>query len=293
MRHDPSNPNWLLAGANGRVGRLISEAWRAAPPRANVYAQSRNGTADLIWSPGRDGARNLQDFADRIGGLDAMICFIGPGSHGDAVALERAASAIVEAVRAAKSCGIRRVVLASSSAVYGLGQDLSETHVPEPTSDYGRSKVAIEKAVGPLRDKDFDICILRIGNVASADALLEQAPQTTPDAPLVIDKFPDGAGPIRSYVSPSALANIITTLLSRADPMPEILNVAGTPPIDMAELATAAKLPWKWRPASPDRHDTQRITLDCTRLAEIVGHAAVATSPEEIISDLKGLGVLP
>jgi nucleoside-diphosphate-sugar epimerase len=47
-------------------------------------------------------------------------------------------------VLAARDAGTRRVVMASSSSVYGRAQGLSKTegHVPQPVSPYGVSKLA-------------------------------------------------------------------------------------------------------------------------------------------------------
>jgi len=58
----------------------------------------------------------------------------------------------IEVVLAAARHGVRRVVLASSSAVYGLSEELPsrETQRPEPQSPYGASKLAAEHYVHSL-----------------------------------------------------------------------------------------------------------------------------------------------
>ncbi|GAB4361869.1 MAG: NAD(P)-dependent oxidoreductase [Oricola sp.] len=65
--------------------------------------------------------------------------------------------ASVGMAKAAKQAGVRRFLFASSCSNYGLsGEDLiDETGELNPVTAYGRSKVASERAISELADKDF------------------------------------------------------------------------------------------------------------------------------------------
>lgn len=111
------------------------------------------------------------------------------------------------------------------------------------------------------------LTILRIGNVAGADALLGQPT----DAVITLDRFPDGQGPRRSYIGPGDLAAVMGALLSagaEGRDLPEILNLALPGAVAMEDLLHDAgrNFAWKQAPegALPD------VTLDVSRLAQHV-----------------------
>jgi nucleoside-diphosphate-sugar epimerase len=144
------------------------------------------------------------------------------------------------------------VLLASSSAVYGFGDGspMSETHSCAPVNTYGKSKLDMEAmARNVAADTNMEICCLRIGNIAGADALLLNASKATPETPLIIDRFPDGAGPLRSYIGPTQAGDVLAQLACHQGTLPHVLNLAGTAPIHMEELAIAAALPWRYATA--------------------------------------------
>jgi nucleoside-diphosphate-sugar epimerase len=79
------------------------------------------------------------------------------------------------AVAAAAQLEIQRVLLASSSAVYGTHSDapFTETDPLVPVNDYGRAKQVMEQIChARAHATGVALCCLRIGNVAGADALL-------------------------------------------------------------------------------------------------------------------------
>jgi nucleoside-diphosphate-sugar epimerase len=65
--------------------------------------------------------------------------------------------------REAKKAGVERYIYSSSASVYGAGakQALSETDAMNPQTEYAKSKVAIEKVLLELKDKDFHPTMLR------------------------------------------------------------------------------------------------------------------------------------
>ena len=172
---------------------------------------------------------------------------------------------------AAMVAGIKRVLLASSSAVYGLGDGspMSETHTCAPVNTYGKSKLDMETmARNVAADTNMEICCLRIGNIAGADALLLNASKATPETPLIIDRFSDSSGPLRSYIGPTQAGDVLAQLACHQGTLPHVLNLAGTAAIHMEELAIAAALPWRY--ATAPQTARQSIALDCSVLAALI-----------------------
>lgn len=66
-------------------------------------------------------------------------------------------------LRAAAAAGVRKVVLVSSSAVYGIPATvpITEATVPKPVEAYGRAKLAGEQAALTWRTRGLDIAIVR------------------------------------------------------------------------------------------------------------------------------------
>jgi UDP-glucose 4-epimerase len=204
-------PQILLIGAAGRVGRMVCYHWNKAALSASLIASCRKATAlptgaNVLWSA-FDGPAALADQLSYSGlSPTAMIVLAGVTPRhgiGDSE-LEENTTLAKACVRAAQACGISRVLVASSSAVYGKhpeGAAFSETMLPRPLSAYGQAKLAMETALRHLSDKTgLNICALRIGNVAGADALLGPLTARKPgESQLQIDAFADRKGPLRSY----------------------------------------------------------------------------------------------
>ena len=262
-------------GASGRVGRLIASSWanRASPwhkvPLQYRHPQTLFNSRNIPWDV-TDGPDGLLKWMDRFGALETLIVMAGvtPATSSDMTLNTVIAKAYLDAARVA---GIKRVLLASSSAVYGFGDGspMSETHTCAPVNTYGKSKLDMETmASNVAADTNMEICCLRIGNIAGADALLLNAPKATPETPLIIDRFPDGAGPLRSYIGPTQAGDVLAKLACHQGALPPVLNLAGTAPIHMEELAIAANLPWLYQTAPQTMH--QSITLDCSVLAALI-----------------------
>ena len=262
-------------GASGRVGQLIASAWaKRDSPWHTVPLQYRSPqtlfhSRNIPWDIA-DGPDGLLKWMDRFGALETLIVMAGvtPATSSDMTLNIVIAKAYLDAARVA---GIKRVLLASSSAVYGFsdGSPMSETHSCAPVNTYGKSKLDMEAmACVVAEDTNIEICCLRIGNVAGADALLLNAPTATPETPLIIDRFPNGAGPLRSYIGPTQIGDVLAKLACHQGTLPSVLNVAGTAPIHMEELAIAAALPWRYSTVLHSPH--QSITLDCSVLAALI-----------------------
>lgn len=263
----------MFLGATGRIGRMVRRHWGAAPPAdVRLVAQSRrDGPGLMRWDP-YDPAVPVQ--------ADVILAFAGiwPRSGDEAarnVDLGRAAVAM------ARHCGARRVLLASSSAVYGPGRDMAEDAPCRPQAAYGAAKLAMERAVAGA---EVETCCLRIGNVAYADALLGGI---QPGREVVLDRFGDGGGPVRTYIGPRTMAAVLETLARAPGPLPAVLNVAAPGRVSMAELLEAAGVGWRWQPAPEGA--VQEVTLDCSRLAALHPFASGAADPAALIAESAGV----
>lgn len=257
------------------MGRLITSSWaNRDSPWHTVPLQFRNlqtpvHSRNIPWDVA-DGPDGLLEWMDRFTALETLIVMAGvtPATSSDMTLNTVIAKAYLDAARVA---GIKRVLLASSSAVYGFGNEspMSEKHPCAPINTYGNSKLDMEAmARNVAEDTNMEICCLRIGNIAGADALLLNASKATPEVPLIIDQFPGGAGPLRSYIGPTQAGEVLAKLACYKGTLPHVLNLAGTAPIHMEELAVAAALPWRYKAAKQITH--RSIVLDCSVLAALI-----------------------
>lgn len=294
---------WLLIGSTGRVGRMLAAHWQEVPPPEGLCRQYRNrdgagdGAGDrgsreaggtLRWAPLEDGEA-LRRASDNGNGFSCLFMLAGttPAPGAD---LELNAVLARAVLAAAERGGVARVLLASSSAVYGArpGPPFTEQDLPAPVNAYGHAKLAMEDACHPFRDRGLEVCCLRIGNVAGADALLLNAARAQAKAPLRLDRFADGRGPLRSYIGPVTLARVLGSLARHAGALPETLNIAAPGATAMADLAEVAGVPWRWVPAPEMAH--QSILLDCTRLAALHPFDPDDAAPARMLAEARATG---
>ena len=172
----------LITGATGFVGgtlmcRLLADgrAVRAAvrrtipglPAEAELVAISDIGP-ETKWVRAVDGA-------DAVVHLAARVHMTGENTP-DALASFRAVNAAGSATlaRAAREAGVRRLVLVSTTTVYGdrsLGRPFDETSPPAPATPYARSKLEAEQLVAEaLRGSSTEFVVLRPPLVYGAGA---------------------------------------------------------------------------------------------------------------------------
>lgn len=282
----PPQRRWLFTGAGGRIGRMMLRHWQARPPAAHLIWQTRRSPSGSESSSGTGKMLAWDILAEAlpedIGPIDCLMGFAGvTPSTGVDLGLN---AALAEAtLLAADKAEIGRVLIISSSAVYGTTSDgapLSEDQPMNPVNDYGRSKIAMEAVCALWRTRGLEVCCLRIGNVAGADALLLNGVAAA-GKKLTIDRFADGDGPLRSYVGPETLADIAATLASYAGALPHALNIAAPNPVSMVDLARAAGFDWSWQTATTTAH--QRIMLDVGRLQTLYPFAQADSDPAEMV----------
>lgn len=233
--------------------------------------QQRNGPSGLSWSGDFNDPRAEEIFGES----DTIINMIGETGI-DQDRLEATNIQFVQALlNRAKNAGVAHVLLASTAAVYGQGHGapFAEDDALRPVTAYGVSKVAMEKAAHACTDGPA-ITILRIGNVAGADALLSAAYQrTSRGQPLSLHRFSNGHAAERSYIGPRSLAKVITKLAHRAAKGVQTLNIAHPMPVYLDDLLAGYKahllpdLTWENAPA-PDGVPPS-VVLDTSALCEI------------------------
>lgn len=256
----PEIPRLLVLGGSGRLGGLLRRVWSlpgAAAPQA-VWQARRPGDFAAFGGPSVvfDPLAAPAALAAAVAGADAVLMLAGP-TRGSAEALA-AHAALAAAVLAA--AGGRPVLLASSAAVYGrpAGRPCHEEDPPAPVSDYGRAKAQME-AVAAGRP---GAVVLRIGNVAGADALLGQP---APPGGRRLHVFPDGRAPRRSYIGPQALARALARLVRLATAgaaLPGVINLALSGVVGMDALLRAAGESWRADPAPPEAIETVELAVD-------------------------------
>lgn len=292
-----AGPDVLLVGASGRVGRMVLYHWPQASTGRLVVSHRGAGRVDgrtnivaVHWSPlagPADLCDQLSQLASRPKAL-IMLAGVTPGPDVDESALAVNAQLADACLKAAHRAGIGRVLLASSSAVYGVDPDgaaFDETAIPRPMSPYGRAKLSLEAAADPWRAKGIEVCALRIGNVAGADALLHQLDQGLTQGPLKIDAFADGLGPLRSYIGAKTLTRVLAHLATHAETLPDVLNLASPSPVRMTALAKAANYPYRLTPAPISAH--QSITLDCHLLERLIPFTDKDSQATEMVRQWK------
>lgn len=245
--------------------------------------QTRQSTSaqagDLVW----DIMKPLPDVLREAKPFDCMIVLAGvvPEAGAD---VSRNTDLGLACINAAGILGIGHVLLASSSAVYGAHQDapFREADDTKPVNAYGRAKLEMEGACHTAaRALGIGLCCLRIGNVAGADALLRSGANLIGDARLALDCFADGSTPVRSYIGPRTLGDVLLSLVAKRSDLPDILNIAAPAPVEMHALAQAAGFPVDLRAAPPTA--SASITLDCSRLSALYDFADGASDPRDLI----------
>ena len=303
----PPRARLLILGATGRVGRLLERAFERSstilprfckqPRSGHARAAPENSTDWCIWDSTRSLPRMVA--SDRpLQAVDAVLNLAG-GPQVDAAVETRLA---LDGLQLAARLGAGVFLQASSAAVYGAAgrseRPLREDLPLRPETRYGRAKAAMERALAERAGSiapEVPVCILRIGNVAGADSLLPNIQAATDERPLVLDRWADGSSPLRSYIGPLTLAEVVAGLVhrravssgsNRDDGVPGVLNVAAPRPVSMDALIAAARragmaFPLVSSPAPPDARRV--VVLDTRRLQAIHPFRAADSDPDEMI----------
>lgn len=259
----------VVTGSDGKIGRLLRRVWAdGADLQFQPIWSSRRPARpwDVAWDIEQCGAPSFAQ--------GAVILHLAGVVRGDAKALQSNRSMARRVCDAALAAGAKHVFLASSAAVYGSSTEtLVEVRAPAPLTAYGRAKLAMERdALCWAQDAGPDaprVTCLRIGNVLGADALFGQI---SDGRDIVLDPALESvAGPLRSYIGPKGLAQVLAYLFEKAVlgvRLPPILNIAAPDPVYMADLLEAAHLPYRFGPNRPET--IPKVCLSTKRLADFV-----------------------
>ncbi len=241
----------LVMGASGRVGAYLRQFWPslAIDPLWQFRIDAPDGA--LLWNP-------LSDPMPDCGPVYAVLCLAGVTSGRD-VALNT--DLALAALRAAQRLGAARVLLASSVAVYGAdpGPHLEDGPC-NPANEYGRAKLAMEQ-VARKNAGGIELCVLRIGNIAGADALLGGLRAGIKPS---LHRFLGGRAPHRAYIGPKTLAELLAHLACHDGTLPNVVNIAQPGLVGMDELLRAAGRDWDWQDAPAQA--LAELRLDLARL---------------------------
>lgn len=277
----------LVLGATGRIGRVLRRCWAGQSGFEHVMWQARQGdrsvqqdATGVVFDP----LGAPEALARAATGASAILCLSGVtparaaagGVMADNIALAEAA------IRAGASSGAR-VFLASSAAVYGNQPGvLDETCPLLPETEYGRSKVDMERRGAMLAaELGVQVCALRIGNIAGVDAILGGWKPG-----FQLDQFKDGRTPRRSYIGLATLARVLGDVIQALD-VPDALNIAAPGVVEMGTLLDAASLRWSPRPAP--KTAIAEVRLGVKRLQRFTPMAAQDTLPQVLVEEWRRL----
>lgn len=268
----------IILGANGRIGSVLHRHAK----RAGVawLGQTRTGHGDIHWSGQMTEASERTVFQPGA----TLINMIGSTSQ-DAEDLHKTNVEFVRdlLVRAADT-GVAHVILASSAAVYGNVGDASLTEDTSlaPLTPYGISKARMEDTVQLTAANNTlpAVTVLRIGNVAGCDALLAAAIRKTKQSkPMQLHRFLNGRAPLRSYIGPSDLFDVIHALSLRCVGQPRTLNISAPEPVSLDAVLNGYKshlLPeLSWKDAPVPIGIPARVVLSTTRLEAFINMSKI------------------
>jgi len=293
----------LVLGASGRLGAMLRQYW---PDELRTMWQfrcpvDRRGVGHHAMDHHAVDHRDTVIFDPLGKGVELPRCDVVVGLagivSGPDAALRGNTDLALAAVDLGAKLGARRVFLSSSAAVYGYQPSpLAEDGPTRPQSPYGTEKLRMEAAaLAQSKALGVPVTVLRIGNVAGADALLGQAglgqdglgqakTEQAGTGPIMLDQFADGQGPRRSYIGPKAFADVMAKLAGLAATgrdLPNHINLALPGSVAMADMLRAAAIPFEWRTAPAQA--LPEVALDVGRLAALM--PVPLASPAGIVQD--------
>lgn len=295
----------VVTGAAGFIGSHLSErllraghdvkgidSFAPAYPRAYKEANVVELRATRGFRLIEGTAATPEGLAQAFRGADAVCHLAGrPGVRGGAPhGFESANVRTTEAVlRAAAAAGLRRVVLASSSSVYGP----ADAPVPEdaplrPLSHYGRSKLRAERLAGRLAQRlGIELVVLRYFTV--------YGPRQRPDmafARFAAVAVEGGEMPLlgdgtqrRDFTYVGDACDATLAALERGRPG-QTYNVSGGRSVPLTEafalLGDALGMRAKLTPAAPDAREPRCTCADLTRARAELGYEPAVSLGEGI-----------
>ncbi len=300
MNDNNSRVRVLVTGADGFIGSHLTELLLAEGYQVRALSQynsfnSNGWLEDVAQSPAleivsgdvRDAAfcRRIVEGCDTVFHLAALIAipysYEAPGSY-----VDTNIGGTLNICQAARDCGVRRLIVTSTSEVYGTARyvPIDEKHPRQPQSPYSATKIGADAiAMSFYNAFSLPVVIARPFNTygprQSARAII----------PTIITQIANGAREIKvGDLTPTRDFNFVTDTargflaIARAEGVEgQELNIATGTEISMADtLQTIARImqsdvryvtdPQRLRPANSE---VFRLCGDSIRLRELTGWA--------------------
>ncbi len=300
MNDNNSRVRVLDTGADGFIGSHLTELLLAEGYQVRALSQynsfnSNGWLEDVAQSPAleivsgdvRDAAfcRRIVEGCDTVFHLAALIAipysYEAPGSY-----VDTNIGGTLNICQAARDCGVRRLIVTSTSEVYGTARyvPIDEKHPRQPQSPYSATKIGADAiAMSFYNAFSLPVVIARPFNTygprQSARAII----------PTIITQIANGAREIKvGDLTPTRDFNFVTDTargflaIARAEGVEgQELNIATGTEISMADtLQTIARImqsdvryvtdPQRLRPANSE---VFRLCGDSSRLRELTGWA--------------------
>ncbi len=303
-------PHYLVTGGGGFIGshlveRLLSDGHRvrvlddfSTGRRSNIEAVRHAGTDRLHVSTGD--VRDAKVVREAAAGVDGVFHLAALGSVPRSISHPQETHAVnatgtLNVLVGARDEGVRRVVFAGSSSVFGALAELPkrEDHPTLPISPYGLTKLMGEHYLRLFRELyDLETVTLRYYNVFGP----RQTPQSRYAAviPIFITKLMHGERPLVNgdgghsrdftYVANVVEANVLAMEAPAEKVQPGLFNIAAGGRYSLNDLLDGLRklldtdVPAEYGPERPG--DIRHSQADITRAREVLGYEPRITFEE-------------
>jgi nucleoside-diphosphate-sugar epimerase len=239
--------NIIVTGASGFVGSAIVVELLARGHSVCLALRKPGQAASFGDKVSRAVVGDLAqpvDWSPHLDGIDALVHSAGVAHGRTRAAAKQLFTVNVDAtdrlMRAAHRAGVRQAIhISSVRAITGASCDeiVKEDHRPEPTNDYGRSKLEGEKATAAsgLTGAILRPPLVHGAHVRGNLALLARAAATPLPLPFA------GLTARRSIVSDRNLASAVGHLLERPQSAMMTALIADPEPLSVSEIVIALR----------------------------------------------------
>ena len=268
---DQIKQRFLILGGSSRIASMMIKSWDIKSS-IEVISQYRQTISDIKThlpfhrQISFDPLNYNSSIVKKLSKIDTVICLAGisSGTKSELFLNTQLAEA---SLKLSEDIGAKRLFYASSAAIYGYGNSLTEQDTTNPVSNYGQSKLEAERFLEES-NSCVSIISMRMGNALFADSITGQLTPPPFENLINLDFFPDGRTLCRSYIDPISLSRIINSLSDLSLKGFNILNIASIEEIEADQLLNKLKVPWiknnraKW--------DGQKITISTRLLHELL-----------------------
>lgn len=291
----------LVTGANGYLGGA-------------VVAALRNGGHEVVGSVRRERAgvppgvpvrradlRDIAALSAAVRDMDIVCHLAGRTRVRESFAdplgyFEVNVGGTVALLRAMGECGVRKLVFASTAAVFGVPevQPMSEDLPDRPSHPYAASKHAAESVIAAYAATGaLDAIVLRLFNIAGGDdrdptRIIPRILATAAGESPMLAVNGDGSA-VRDYVHIHDAAQAFVAAVERDAPVPcRTYNIGSETGTSVDELIAAAHevtgrpIPVEYRSAQPE---PPRLVSDSTRAHRELGWISTRSAIPAILRD--------